>query len=125
MRLEPPLLVETSRILASSLKDQKQIVLITKRRGQDIKVTASLDLKDVIEKIAGPLDDKGDEPPKALDLGYGDVVAFIDVAHRTEALEARVILQPLEILVPGGTRPVVPPTGETEVKAAEAADQEQ
>lgn len=106
VHLEPPILIETMRILASSPQGSDKLVLMTKKRGINIKVSASFELKDIIEKIAGPLDLGPEGKPKALDLGYGDVVAFLQGARRTGVMKARVILQPLKILTPGGGRPL-------------------
>ncbi|MDP6381390.1 MAG: HEAT repeat domain-containing protein, partial [Phycisphaerae bacterium] len=104
-RLKSPVLIETSRILASAPKGRNSLVIITKKLGRDIKLTSSFDLMEIIEKLAGPLHLAENGEPEALDLNYGDVVVFIDAAHQSGAMEAQIVLQPLEILVPGGARP--------------------
>lgn len=101
VKLRPPLLVDTPRFLATARDGDTRVTLVNKRWGVGDRIETSLSVVDVAAVMAGPPQVTADSPrPKALDLSYSDVVAFLDQAFRNGALKARIIYEPVEIPAP-------------------------
>ena len=108
VKVLPPVLGETPRVTATAVAGAQTVKLFSRRHGADLRVEAPLDLKGLIEKMAGPTDLEKSAQPQGLDLGYSDVVGLVYEMSRKHALSAPVVLQPLGIRVPGD-RPVARP----------------
>ena len=109
VRVKPPVLAETRRVLASVVAGGDGVTLISRRRGKDRTAAASLALKDVVEKMVAPLSaGEGGKGPTGLDLGYSDVVGLVSEISKRGSLTGAILLQPLEYRIPG-ERPVARP----------------
>jgi flagellar basal body P-ring protein FlgI len=123
VKVTAPVLAETPRVTASATANPAadngagSIRLITRRRGSDIHMDATLDIKDVIVKLATPVEPKLDPdaaalappgPPQGLGLSYSDVVGLLNELSRKHALSAPIVLQPLKLYITGD-RPVARP----------------
>jgi hypothetical protein len=109
--VRPPVLAETRRIVATALDGAAQVTLITRSHGRDYRVEAPLDVRGLIEAMAGPAPTDPAQPLRALDLGYSDVVGVLHEMSRKKALSGPLVLQPLLIQIPGD-RPRGRPIGE-------------
>jgi len=111
--VRPPILAETRRVTATALANQDTLKLISRRRSRDLHVEASLDVRDVIEKLASPFGVSNTQPKvQGLDLGYGDVVGLLHEMFRKGALTGPIVLQPLEYRILGD-RPTARPISAT------------
>ena len=105
----PPVLVETHRVTATVVGGAKEVTLIARRRGHDLRIEAPLDVKGMVEKLAAPFGiDEKNSTLRGLDLGYSDVVGILYEMSRKQALSGPIVLQPLEIRI-SGDRPVARP----------------
>jgi len=116
-KIQAPVLAETARVTASVVAGSDKVRLITRRGGVDVHIDATLDLRDIIEKMATPSWPKPDPdaafavptgPPQGLDLGYSDAVGLIYELSQKRALTVPLMLQPLKYYIPGD-RPVARP----------------
>jgi len=108
VKILPPVLAEASRVTATVVAGASTVNLFTRRHGVDLHVEAPLDVRGLIEKMAGPTDLEKSDRLQGLDLGYSDVVGLLYEMSRKHALSAPVVLQPLGIRVLGD-RPVARP----------------
>jgi len=106
--VRPPILAETRRVTATALADAKHLILMARRHGKDIHLSAPLDVKGLIEVLASPLAADPAKDRGGLDLGYGDVVGLLHEMAKKGALSGAIMLQPLEYRIPGD-RPIVRP----------------
>jgi hypothetical protein len=115
--IQPPLLVNTPRYLATVRDGETKMELVSKLYGPDQRVETSLKLVDMVEVMAGVFDAKPDKPrTRALDLSYSDVVGFLDRAYSEGALRAPLVLEAVEFVGQGGPQPTGKPGGrETDI----------
>jgi len=110
VRIKAPVLVETRRALVSAVDGADHVSAGSRRRGKDRTVGASLALRDLIEKMADPLEvPRGSKEPTGLDLGYSDVVGVVSEIAKRDALSGSILIQPLEYRSTGGrlvSRPI-------------------
>ncbi len=115
--IRPPILAETRRVTATILENEDTLKLISRRRSRDVHVEATLDVKNLVEKLVLPFGTSETQPKvQGLDLGYGDVVGLLHEMSRKGALTGPIVLQPLKYRIPA-SRPVARPistTGEEE-----------
>jgi len=108
--VRPPILAETRRVTATALENEDQLKLISRRRSRDLHIEATLDVKDLVEKLALPFGVSETQPKiQGLDLGYSDVVGLLHEMSRKGALTGPIVLQPLEYRIPSDretTRPI-------------------
>ena len=108
VRVRPPLLAETRRVTATAPAGAERTVLFTHREGRDLRVEATLEVRDVIEKMATPLGLDKNPTPQGLGLGYSDVVGLVNELARKRALSGTIVLEPLEYQMTGD-RPIARP----------------
>jgi hypothetical protein len=101
VKVLPPLLAETSRATATAPAGTDRVVLFARRQDRDLRVEATLDVGDIIEKMAAPLGLDKNPTPQGLDLGYGDVVGLMNELARKRALSGTIVLEPLEYQMAG------------------------
>jgi hypothetical protein len=101
VKIDPPLLVTTPRLLASATRGSDRITLVSKRLGIGAKAVVDLDLAKVVKVMASPPVEVGiGRVRRGLNLAYSDVVGFLDQASRKGALAARIVYEPLQIAAP-------------------------
>jgi hypothetical protein len=126
VRVKPPVIVETRRVMASAVAGSETLVLMSRRHGADLKVESSLEVKAAIEKMAAPFGLDKNPLPQGLNLGYSDVVGIVSEMAKKGALTGPIVLQPLEYEAPTRrppSRPVEEPgilSRPTEAPAAPA-----
>ncbi|MGB2829576.1 MAG: hypothetical protein WBD75_04405, partial [Phycisphaerae bacterium] len=99
---------ETRRVTATAPAGAERTVLFTHRGGRDLRVEATLEVRDVIEKMAAPLGLDKNPTPQGLGLGYSDVVGLVNELARKRALSGTIMLEPLEYQM-AGDRPIARP----------------
>jgi hypothetical protein len=100
--IEPPLLVDTPRYLATVREGETRIHLVNKSFAGNQTVETSLKLVDIVEAMAGDPEVGPDHPQaRALDLSYSDVVGFLDRAFREGAMKAPIVLESTTFAGPG------------------------
>jgi len=113
MKVRPPVLAETRRVIATAREGDEKITLISRRRSQDFRVESALDVRDIIDKLAaplGPAEAEAETEIQGLDLGYSDVVGLLYEMSKKGALSGPIVLQPLEYAM-WGARGVARPIG--------------
>jgi hypothetical protein len=108
VRIRSPVIAETRRVTATASPAAERLILITRRGGRDLTVEATLEVRDVVEKMASAVGMEKGGPPKGLDLGYGDAVGLLYELSKKGALTGQVVLEPLEFRVVGD-RPIARP----------------
>ena len=115
VRLYPPLLVDTPRLLAS-VREGEPVTLVNKRWGAGHKIQTSLNVGRVVAVLAGPPGVTAEDPkPKGLDLLYSDVVGFLDQAFKAGALKARIVYEPVQIVTPAAQQLTTPGGPDTDI----------
>ena len=71
-------------------------------------------LADILAVMAAPISAE-DFAVRSLDLGYSDVVAFLNQAHEDGAMEAPLVLEPVQFMPAPGERPSTPGGPETDI----------
>jgi len=106
VKIEPPLLVDTPRYLASVRTGQRLVTMLNKKYGTRSKLQVSLLLADVAAGMARPLGlSERNRQVRGLNLSYSDVVGFIHRASREKAIGAPLKLEPIRFIGPSGDRP--------------------
>ncbi len=101
VRVRPPLLVDTPRLLATVREGENRAYLVSKQYGADNKITTGLEVEKIIRVLAAPPGVDSDHPkPKGLDLSYSDVVAFLEQAFQAGAIDAPLVFETLEMTAP-------------------------
>ncbi len=97
VRIRPPVLAETRRVTATATAEAGELILMARRRRQNLRIDVPLDLTEAVVRAAQPVfaDELATEIT-GLDLGYGDVVGLISRMAAKKALTGPMILQPLE-----------------------------
>lgn len=116
--LDPPLLVDTPRLLASVIDGQTKITLIRKDAlyGPRAAIETNLKLASVVAVLMAPPQSTPERPkPRGLDMSYSDVVALLDQASRKGALKALIQYEPVRILGSITEEMIVPSTTETDI----------
>ena len=108
VRVRPPVVAETRRVAATASPGAERLVLITRRGERDVAIEATLEVLDLVEKMASPFGMEKGGPPQGLDLGYGDVVGLLHELAKKGALGGQIVLEPLEYRV-AGDRPIARP----------------
>jgi hypothetical protein len=109
VEIKPPLIVDTPRYLVTVSEGGSKATLISKSLGGRHAIEASLSVADIVAAMAGPVNSTPESPePKGLDLAYSDIVGFLDRAHTEGAMNAPIVLEPVQFVGPGA---VVPPSG--------------
>jgi hypothetical protein len=102
VRLKPPFLIDTERMLVTAREGESVVTLVNKQYGPTAKVLSTLAVADVVGFLASPPRVESDHPnPRGLDLSYADVVAFLDRAKTQGALSSPLVYEPIRVVAPG------------------------
>jgi hypothetical protein len=100
--IKPPLIVDTPRYLVTVGEGGAKATLISKSMGGRHAIETSLSVVDIVATMAGPANATGESPePKGLDLAYSDIVGFLDRAYKEGAMNAQIVLEPVQFVGPG------------------------
>jgi hypothetical protein len=113
VEIKPPLMISTPRYLVTASEGSTKATLISKALGGRQAIETNLSVADIVATMAGPPNATSESPePKGLDLAYSDIVGFLDQAHNEGAMNAPIVLEPVQFVGPGAAaKSFVKPAG--------------